>query len=90
MKSKESLKHILYLSYYLSDIQKHAEALTGIGGNNSGDPSLNHVVFSVWLNQKDKINTKVGFLHLSKLFSPSVFFFLSKHKNILPPHLFHG
>lgn len=80
MTVEESLKRILYLSYHLSDVQKHAEALTGIGENNSEDQ--NHVVFSpmfmtsapLWLNQKDRINTKVIFSHLSKLFSPSVFF----------------
>lgn len=80
MTIEESLKRILCLSYHLSDVQKHAEALTGIGENNSEDQ--NHVVFSpmfmtsapLWLNQKDRINTKVIFSHLSKLFSPSVFF----------------
>lgn len=81
MTIEESLKRILYLSYHLSDVQKHVEALTGIGENNSEDQ--NHVVLSpmfmtsapLRLNQKDRINTKVIFSHLSKLFSPSVFFF---------------
>lgn len=89
MTIEESLKRILYLSYHLSDVQKHAEALTGIGENNSEDQ--NHVVLShVYDFSPTVVESERQNKHKSNFFAPvktffSICFFFTKHKTVLPP-----
>lgn len=93
MTIEESLKRILYLSYHLSDVQKHAEALTGIGENNSEDQ--NHVVLShVYDFSPTVVESERQNKHKSNFFAPvktffSICFFSPSTKPFCHPYLFH-